>query len=273
MPLLIGTSGWQYRHWRGGFYPAQLPQSSWLERYSASFDTVELNNSFYRLPEASAFDAWRERVPAGFMIAVKASRYLTHVKRLRDPAPSVALLMERASGLGAKLGPILVQLPPDLRLDLDALRATLDAFPTGVRIAVEPRHDSWWVEDVRDLLTARNAALVWADRDERPLTPLWRTADWGYLRLHTGAAEVWPFYREEALGRWVDRLSSTWSDEADVFVYFNNDPGCAAVHDAVHFAAYAAAHGHRVSRVPAHPEVAYACGASSSTRLPNGSSL
>ncbi|HET7405881.1 MAG TPA: DUF72 domain-containing protein [Mycobacteriales bacterium] len=272
MTLLVGTSGWQYADWREPFY-AGVPQRRWFEHVLAAFRTTELNVSFYRLPKRETFEGWARRSPADAIVTVKASRYLTHVKRLRDPAPSVALLVERATGLGAKLGPVLVQLPPDLHVDVDGLRATLDAFPSGVRVAVEPRHDSWWTDEVRDVLAAHGATLVWADREERSLGPLWRTADWGYLRLHAGAADVWPFYRPEALAGWVDRLTGTWPDDADVFVYFNNDPGCAAVHDAVHFAAYAEGHGHPVSRVPQHPEVAYACGARSSTRLPNGSSL
>ncbi len=270
--FLVGTSGWQYADWREPFY-AGVAQRRWFEHVLTAFRTVELNVSFYRLPKAEVFAGWRERSPADAIVTVKASRYLTHVKRLRDPGPSVQMLMERAGRLGPKLGPILVQLPPDLPVDTEGLAATLGAFPPGVRVAVEPRHDSWWCDEVRDVLVRHGAALVWADRKQRPLTPLWRTADWGYLRLHEGCADPWPFYRQPALDGWVERLAGTWPDTADVFVYFNNDPGCAAVHDAVHFAAAARDAGRSVSRVPDHPAVAYACGSSTSIRLPNGSSM
>ena len=272
MALLVGTSGWQYADWREPFY-AGVAQRKWFEHVMAAFRTTELNVSFYRLPKREIFEGWARRSPDDAIVTVKASRYLTHVKRLKDPTQSVGMLMERATGLDGKLGPILVQLPPDLQVDVDGLDATLAAFPRGVRVAVEPRHDSWWTNEVRDLLTSYDAALVWADRDETTLTPYWRTAGWGYLRLHAGAAPVWPFYREETLRAWVQRLAETWSDDEDVFVYFNNDPGCAAIHDAVHFAAHAVAEGRTVTRVPAHPEVAYACGSSSSMRFPNGSSV
>ena len=129
MTVLIGTSGWHYQHWKGLFYPSGLPASRWLGYYAERFDTVELNNAFYRLPEQATFEAWAKAVPDHFTVAVKASRYLTHIRRLRDPAEPVARLMEQARGLGAKLGPILLQLPPDFKVDVDLLAATLTRFP------------------------------------------------------------------------------------------------------------------------------------------------
>src|SRR3954449_12636704 len=135
MAVLIGTSGWQYASWKEPYYGA-VPQRRWYERILADFQTVELNVSFYRLPKRETFAGWRERAPADAVVTVKASRYLTHVKRLRDPGPSVAKLMERASALGPRLGPVLVQLPPDLVAAPEALAATLDAFPAGTRLAV-----------------------------------------------------------------------------------------------------------------------------------------
>ena len=140
--LLLGTSGWQYADWRGPFYPQKLPQRRWLEHYAQHFSTVEVNNAFYRLPERATFEAWRARTPAGFIVTVKASRYLTHIKRLRDPAEPVARLMERATGLGDRLGAVLLQLPPTLQADPPLLAETLKHFPDGVRVAVEPRHPS-----------------------------------------------------------------------------------------------------------------------------------
>jgi uncharacterized protein YecE (DUF72 family) len=248
--VLIGTSGWQYRDWRGRFYPQRLPQRLWLEHHAEHFATVESNNAFYRLPEKTTFEAWRARTPPDYRWAVKASRFLTHVKRLREPEEPVARLMGRAAGLGERLDVVLLQLPPTLRADPELLRTCLAQFPAGTRVAVEPRHESWWTDEVRGLLERYGAALCWADRDERPVAPLWRTAGWGYLRLHTGAAQPWPRYRPETLQLWAERLAATWEPDADVLVYFNNDPGCAAVVDAVVLAEAVRRTGRTPSRVP-----------------------
>jgi uncharacterized protein YecE (DUF72 family) len=250
VPLYIGTSGWQYSDWRGVLYPPDLPQRLWLEQYGGSFETVENNNAFYRLPARETFENWRERTPGTFVMAVKASRFLTHVKRLKDPEEPVARLLAAARGLGDKLGPVLLQLPPTLRADPGRLARCLACFPPDVRVAVEPRHDSWWTGEVREILTARGAALCWADRLGRPLTPLWRTAEWGYLRLHEGAAAPWPSYGDQALRSWLGRTGNAWGDDADVYAFFNNDPGGAAVRDAVRFAELAGRAGRRVTRTP-----------------------
>lgn len=234
--ILVGTSGWQYADWRGRFYPADFPQRLWLEHYASAFRTVEVNNAFYRLPERATFEQWRIRTPDDFVVAVKMSRYLTHIRRLRDPAEPVARFLGRASGLGKKLGPVLVQLPPTLREDAAALDAVLAEFPQGVRVALEPRHPSWWAEPVREVLAARNAALCWADRRGRPVTPLWHTADFGYLRMHEGGARPRPRYGTRALDSWLGRIKETYAGNEDVFVYFNNDHGAAAVIDAAAFA-------------------------------------
>ncbi|GGS92135.1 DUF72 domain-containing protein [Nonomuraea spiralis] len=234
MARLVGTSGWQYKDWRGVLYPDGVPQRLWLETYAAEFPTVESNNAFYRLPTPETFAAWRERTPAGFVMAVKASRYLTHIKRLAAPEEPVARLMAAAGELKEKLGPILLQLPPTLRADPARLDRCLGCFPDGVRVAVEPRHDSWWTGEVREVLLARRAALCWTDRLGRPLTPLWRTADWGYVRLHEGLAAPRPSYGDAALRSWARRVREAgWHD---VHVYFNNDQGGAAVRDARRFA-------------------------------------
>ncbi|MDX3093388.1 DUF72 domain-containing protein [Streptomyces sp. ME01-24h] len=232
MPVLVGTSGWQYRDWRGVLYPPQVPQRLWLEEYARRFGTVESNNAFYRLPSREVFAGWRAQTPEGFVMAVKASRYLTHMKRLRDPEEPVRRLLTQAEGLGDRLGPVLLQLPPNLRADARALETCLRCFPPGVRVAVEPRHASWWTPEIRALLRRRGAALCWADRRARPATPLWRTADWGYVRFHEGIARPWPRYGSHALTTWAHRITDTWPEGSDVFVYFNNDPGGAAVLDA-----------------------------------------
>ena len=248
--ILVGTSGWQYRDWRERFYPAKLPQRLWLEHFAERFATVEVNNAFYRLPERDTFVAWRDRTPDDFCVAVKMSRYLTHIKRLREPEEPVARFLDRATGLGDRLGPVLVQLPPNLRADPDALDATLRLFPADVRVAVEPRHPSWWTDDTRRVLERHRAALAWADRLSRPVTPLWRTTDFGYLRLHEGRARPWPRYGRTALATWVRRLGEAFDDAEPAYVYFNNDPGGAAIVDAVAFADLARRVGHRVSRTP-----------------------
>jgi len=262
MPVLIGTSGWQYRDWRGVLYPAGVPQRLWLEHYASEYATVENNNAFYRLPSPDTFAAWRDRTPDGFVMAVKASRYLTHIRRLRDPAEPVARLLGAAAGLGPRLGPVLLQLPPNLAADPPLLAACLDQFPAAaraagigpVRVAVELRHPSWWAEDradeVQEVLASRDAALCWADRLGHPVSPLWRTAGWGYLRFHEGAAQPWPRYGRQALASWADRIQQTWPGRADVYVYFNNDPGGAAIHDSAAFAGLARRAGLTVTRTP-----------------------
>ncbi|WP_324787132.1 DUF72 domain-containing protein [Streptomyces sp. H51] len=250
MTLLAGTSGWQYRDWRGVLYPAGCPVRLWLEEYARRFATVELNNAFYRLPARETFESWRERVPPDFVVAVKASRYLTHIKRLREPEEPVHRLMTHAAGLGDRLGPVLLQLPPTLRADAGLLDACLSRFPPGTRVAVEPRHDSWWTPEVRRVLEHRGAALCWADVLARPVTPLWRTADWGYVRLHQGRARPWPHYGRRSLESWVDRIATAFADAEDTYVYFNNDPGGAAVRDATAFGRAAARAGLTVTRTP-----------------------
>jgi uncharacterized protein YecE (DUF72 family) len=264
MPVVVGTSGWQYRDWRGRLYPPDLPQHDWLAYYAGQYATVENNSTFYRLPARDTFGDWQARTPADFVMAIKASRYLTHVKRLRDPEEPVAKLMAAAAGLGGRLGPVLLQLPPNLPADPDRLAACLAAFARhrragrggpgepggGIRVAVEPRHPSWWTDEVRQVLTGHGAALCWADQHSRPVTPLWRTAGWGYLRFHQGAAQPWPRYGPRALRAWLERVAATWPDEATVYVYFNNDPGGAAVADSAAFAAACRRAGRTVTRAP-----------------------
>ncbi|HEX3425618.1 MAG TPA: DUF72 domain-containing protein [Acidimicrobiales bacterium] len=235
MTVHVGTSGWQYRDWKGPFYPTGVKQADWLGFYAQHFATVEVNNAFYRLPEASLFSRWADQLPDGFVMAVKASRYLTHVKRLHDPEEPVQRLMSRARCLGPKLGPVLLQLPPNLPAHLGDLAATLDAFGPDVRVAVELRHPSWFAddtaEDLKSLLTGHDAALCLADSPRRR-TPRWRTAGWGYLRLHEGRASPRPCYGRQALRSWASHLEELWGPGEDVYVYFNNDPGACAVRNA-----------------------------------------
>jgi uncharacterized protein YecE (DUF72 family) len=261
MPVRVGTSGWQYQDWRGVLYPPGVAQRRWLEYYAGHYGTVENNASFYRLPGRDTFAGWRARTPDGFVMAVKASRYLTHIRRLRDPAEPVERLLRAATGLGDKLGPVLLQLPPTMPADAGALEeclrefarfpATPDPVPGpaghGIRVAVEFRHQSWWTGEIRQLLERHGAALCWADRLGRPVTPLWRTADWGYLRFHEGAAQPWPRYGPQDLRAWAQRAAQAWPDGAEVFAYFNNDQGGAAVHDAATLASVLRRAGRQVT--------------------------
>jgi len=246
--MSVGTSGWHYRDWRGAFYPEKLPTRRWLEFYASRFGTVELDNSFYRLPAVETFRAWRDVVPDDFVFTVKASRYLTHYRRLRDPAEPVQRLMAAVAGLDEKLGPILLQLPPDLPADVDALANVLDAFGSRARLVCEFRHDSWFCDEVYALLRDHDVAVCLADRRNQT-TPLVRTASWGFVRMHEGTAEPRPHYGTRALQHWVDRIADLWDADAACFVYFNNDHGACAPRDAAEFAALARDAGFRVGAI------------------------
>jgi len=236
--LSVGTSCWHYRVWRGAFYPTALPARAWLGYYARCFRTVELNNTFCRLPTSDAFHAWSEQVPDDFVFSVKASRYLTHYRRLREPEEPVERLLAAAAGLGPKLGPVLIQLPPDLTADVDALERVFDAFGSRVRLACEFRHASWDADDVYALLRAHDVALCMTDRRNRH-GPLVRTASWGFVRMHEGVASPHPHYGTKALRAWVDRVVDLWGRDAECFVSFNNDHGACAVRDAAEFVALA----------------------------------
>jgi uncharacterized protein YecE (DUF72 family) len=250
LPVFVGTSGWQYRHWHRSFYPEGVPQSRWLEYYAERFQTVELNSSFYRLPPRETFEKWARRTPPGFVLAVKMSRFLTHIKKLKEPAEPVARFLDHAAGLGPRLGPVLIQLPPTLPADVDALDDTLGRFPENVRVAVEFRHDSWWNDGVKRVLEEHGAALCLADRHSRPISPLWHTADWAFLRFHEGEGTPHPCYGRSAIQSWAGRLADLWGPAADAYVYFNNDPRACALRDARVFAAAAARAGLQPTRVP-----------------------
>jgi uncharacterized protein YecE (DUF72 family) len=226
--IVVGTSGWQYRDWRGVFYPEGLPQRRWLERYAEEFAAVEVNNSFYRLPELATFERWRNATPPGFTFVVKASRFITHIRRLREAQGAVGLFVERANGLGPKLGPVLFQLPPRFPVDVGRLRAFLGEIPSGVRAAWEFRDPSWLTDGVLSALDDAGCALVLADRPgfRGPLTV---TGGWSYVRFHQGT-RTGSDYRRDKLRRWAERIASLPAD--DVWVFFNNDLGGAAVRDA-----------------------------------------
>jgi uncharacterized protein YecE (DUF72 family) len=264
MTVFVGTSGWQYRHWRGRFYPEDLAQKRWLEHYAEHFAVVESNNAFYRLPSPEIFAGWAARTPEDFRFTVKMSRYLTHIRRLREPAEPVERFLAHATSLGRKLAPVLLQLPPTLRAEVGLLEETLGRFGGRARVAVELRHASWFTDDVRRVLESHGAALCLADGElgtrpgraaSRPVSPLWRTTDWGYLRLHHGAAAPSPCYGRTALRSWAERLGGLWERGDEIYVLFNNDGEGCAVRDAGVFASEVSRAGLEPTRVPAPSEV------------------
>jgi uncharacterized protein YecE (DUF72 family) len=222
-PVRVGCSGWNYQSWRGRLYPKGVPESRWLEHYAEVFDTVELNNTFYRLPRENAVAGWVERTSPGFLFSVKASRYLTHVKRLSEMGAGVTRFYERIAPLAAspKMGPVLWQLPANFRRNDDRLAEALEALPAG-RHCFEFRDESWFTSDVYALLREHRAALVIGDHPERPFQAHELTADWTFLRLHFGARGRNGNYSRAELERWKRRIAA-WRSRVEVFVYFNND--------------------------------------------------
>jgi uncharacterized protein YecE (DUF72 family) len=229
--IRVGCSGWQYKHWRGDFYPADQPASRWLSLYVRTFDTVELNNSFYRLPEGATFRNWRERTPDGFLFAVKASRFLTHLKKLKDPDEPIARFFDRARELGPKLGPVLYQLPPRWPVDIGRLEAFLAALPRGPRHVMEFREPSWYAPDVLARLEASGVALCLHDMSGSA-SPRVRVGPFVYVRFH-GTTRYGGAYGDDDLESWSAWLHGEHAAGRDVFCYFNNDIGGHAPRNAV----------------------------------------
>ena len=230
MRVYVGTSGWVYAHWRGRFYPAELDESAWLGHYAAHFASVEVNRSFYRLPSRAQFAAWREQTPAGFVFSVKASRYITHMKKLREPETTLPPLLTAVSGLAEKRGPLLFQLPPRWRPDVGRLHAFLAALPGDVRAVFELRDPTWHGDDILGLLARHNAAFCIYDLAGF-VSPRAVTADFVYLRLHGPGAAYCGRYGPSALAGWADWLSRQTVVAA--YVYFDNDQEAHAVQDAL----------------------------------------
>lgn len=226
----IGTSGWAYKDWRGPFYPDDVRDRDRLAHISRRFPTLEINASFYRMPSPAAVAAWREQTPPDFRFAWKASRYITHNKKLRDPEDSLAFMFERLARLGDKAGPILFQLPPSLRRDLDRLTAFLAALPKGRRFAFEFRHPDWYDEAVFGRLRDHGVALCLSDHHHAP-SPFVLTADFAYLRGHGPGGRYEGRYPPATLDAWAAGIRN-WSRTRDVFVFFDNDIKSAAPADA-----------------------------------------
>jgi uncharacterized protein YecE (DUF72 family) len=229
--VLIGTSGWHYRHWQGGFYPSGLRQADQLRFYAERFSSVEVNGTFYRLIAKEALRRWRESTPEGFVFACKASRFLTHSKRLKDTGLGLRRFFEPLEVLGEKLGPILFQLPGNFRPDLDRLATFLEALPKGHRYAFELRNPAWFERDLFDLLGAREVALCLYDFEGRQ-APLEITAGFVYVRLHGPSGRYRGSYDDAALETWAKRIERWRAKSRDVYCYFDNDEKAYAPGDA-----------------------------------------
>lgn len=216
MQMLAGTSGYSYKEWVGPFYPEKLPAAAMLRYYAEHFPTVEINNSFYRMPDPALLERWAGEVPAGFSFTLKAPRRITHIKRLKEVGPEVAEFTRRAASLKDKLGVLLFQLPPNLRKDLPKLRDFLDTLPAGFQAALEFRHDSWRDDEVYETLREKSAILCVAENDDdKGDTPFMVTSDIVYLRLRRTD------YQEADLRAWIDRLAA--QSLSRVYVYFKHE--------------------------------------------------
>jgi uncharacterized protein YecE (DUF72 family) len=228
----IGTSGWHYKHWVGRFYPQKMPAARMLAYYCERFDTVELNNSFYRLPSKQSLAAWRDSVPGAFCFAVKGSRFLTHMKKLKDPEQGLARFLDAIEVLDAKLGPVLFQLPPQWEINYERLETFLDLLPREHRYAFEFRNMTWNVKPIFDLLGRYNAAYCVFDLAGTQ-SPIKLTADFAYVRLHGPGGKYQGTYSDKTIGEWAQRIE-TWRRQLQgVFIYFDNDEAGYAPHDAL----------------------------------------
>jgi uncharacterized protein YecE (DUF72 family) len=227
----IGCSGWNYQHWRGRFYPEGEPPNKWFEFYADVFDTVEINNTFYRLPETRTFKAWRRQAPDGFIYAVKASRFLTHQKKLKDARAPLKKLLDRAQYLEEHLGPILYQLPARWRLNTERLASFIDLLPEDLVHVFEFRNQSWMVEEVFQFLEERGVSfcahdMFGLDVPRRAVGPV------TYVRLHGTRKRYQGGYREPMLRKWWNWMEKQVRSGKDLYVYFNNDADAHAVRDA-----------------------------------------
>jgi uncharacterized protein YecE (DUF72 family) len=215
MNLHVGTSGYSYKEWKGSFYPEKIPAKEMLRFYSERLSTVEINATFYRMPQTSMLENWKQQVPKTFRFALKASQRITHFKRLKETAEETKYFLETASVLGEQLGVVLFQLPPNMKKDLPRLEMFLAQLPPTPRAAFEFRHPTWFDDDVLELLRSRNRALVISDTDDLPATHIDKTADWGYLRLRRVN------YAEENLAEWHQRIrAQAWNE---TFLFFKHE--------------------------------------------------
>jgi uncharacterized protein YecE (DUF72 family) len=229
----IGTSGWHYTHWRGPFYPDKMKTKHFLDHYAKHFSTTEINNTFYGLPEDKTLSDWKDSVPGDFVFAVKASRYITHMKKLKDPAEGLKRFLSRIDALGKKLGPVLFQLPPNWRCNIDRLKLFLDALPARYKSTFEFRDPSWFNHEVYDLLARHKASLCIFDL-EQSVSPKEMTADFVYVRLHGPAASKYEGqYDTQTLAGWAGAFSAWAAHGKEIFCYFDNDQEGYAAQDAL----------------------------------------
>ncbi len=231
MKLYIGTSGWVYNHWRGLFYPEGLAQAKWLEFYTQHFSTVELNNTFYQLPSEKTFAGWRERSSPGFAYAVKVSRLITHLKKLRNVEEVLDNFLSRSQLLGEKLGPLLYQLPPSMPRNDAVLEAFLQLLPPGLHHVFEFRHESWLDDQVFDLLREHNAGFCIYDMPGLT-TPVVATVDFAYIRFHGSADLYGSCYTDTELEEWAKRIAELGQGLNSIYIYFNNDAEAFAISNA-----------------------------------------
>jgi uncharacterized protein YecE (DUF72 family) len=227
----IGTSGWHYEDWRGLFYPQELARSKWLEFYARHFSTVELNNSFYRLPSEKAFVNWQGASPSGFIFSVKVSRFITHIKRLKDVEEPLHNFLERADLLSDKLGPLLYQLPPNMKRNDERLEIFLAVLPRQYRHVFEFRHESWFDDVVFDILKKYNAGFCVFDMPDLT-SPVVYTADFAYVRFHGSTGLYWSDYSDKELAGWAKKITKLGEKPKAVYIYFNNDAGGYAINNA-----------------------------------------
>jgi uncharacterized protein YecE (DUF72 family) len=233
----IGCSGWYYEHWRRLYYPKGLPKPEWLEFYARQFDTVELNNSFYKLPSEKAFTNWRESTPDSFIFAVKVSRFITHIKRLANLGSAVESFLSRAGLLGEKLGPLLYQLPPNMKRNDELLQHFLSSLPREYQHVVEFRHESWIDDVVFDILREHSVGLCVFDMPDLGY-PLIATSDFTYIRLHGSEGLYCSCYSDRELSQWAQRIARLSKDVKVGYIYFNNDAEAFAVKNAITLASY-----------------------------------
>jgi uncharacterized protein YecE (DUF72 family) len=215
MTLYVGTSGYSYKEWKGNFYPEKLPAKDMLTYYATRLPAVEINNTFYRLPQKSMLENWKDQVPTGFKFSVKASQRITHFKRLKETEQETRYLLDTAATLEDRLGPVLFQLPPNMKKDLSLLESFLTCLPNEPKATFEFRHPTWFDDDVLELLARKNHALCISDTDDLPVSHIDKTADWGYLRLRRVN------YSEENLAEWFKRVGDqNWND---AFVFFKHE--------------------------------------------------
>jgi len=220
--IFIGTSGWHYKHWKGTFYPADIKSSAQFDHYSGLFSTVEINNSFYRLPAKSVFAGWRKSSPPGFLYAVKASRFITHMKKLKVVPGEISNFFAHAAQLKEKLGPILFQLPPHWKVNLERLQTFLQGLPKSYQYTIEFRNPTWYTEEVYELLRSYNVAFCIYELDAH-ISPIITTASLVYIRLHGPGAKYQGSYSDKVLGEWAARIKKWAGSGKSVFIYFDND--------------------------------------------------